>query len=257
MKPVKLCTALAAALLLAAPMVSFAQEAEAPAAEEEESPISWTLAATTDYVFRGVSQTNEDPAFQAGITYTTPFGLYVGVWGSNVDFGDPDPEAGIRGPNFEVDGYVGYNTDLNDSWNLDVSVVRYAYFGETSGQGSIDYNEYIGKLTWNGPVSVSGLVAYANDYGNSEADELYTALSASYEVGYGITLGASTGYTSIEAEEGGRADYFDGSFTASKSFGPGTLSVGYYDTFGSDADELKDASDIYDDRIVATFTIAN
>ncbi|HEY5972654.1 MAG TPA: TorF family putative porin [Pseudoxanthomonas sp.] len=270
MKPVKLCTALATALLLAAPMVSFAQEAEAPAAaEEEESPISWSLAATTDYVFRGVSQTNEDPAFQAGITYTTPFGLYVGVWGSNVDFGDPDPEAGIRGPNFEVDGYVGYSTDLNDSWNVDVSVVRYAYFGETSGQDSVDYNEFIGKLTWSGPVEISGLVAYAPDYGNlsPKAKESYANLAASYDIGEtGFSVGASVGYTSVnygdEIIEGDRvdygvSDYFDGAVTVSKGFGPGTLSVGYYDTFGSDADELKDAGDIYDSRVAVTFTIAN
>src|SRR5688572_16866643 len=122
MKPVKLSIALAAALL-AMPFVSFAQDATPAAAEEEEAsfPLSLTLAATTDYVFRGVSQTGGEPAFQAGLTYSAPFGLYAGVWGSNVDFG------GTGG--FETDYYVGWNTDLSDTWNLDLGATRYTYSG--------------------------------------------------------------------------------------------------------------------------------
>ena len=93
MKPVKL--GLAVAFVLAAmPLVSFAQEAEV--VEEAESPISWSVAATSDYVFRGASQTDEGPALQAGLTYTAPAGFYVGAWASNVDFGS-------GGPNVELD----------------------------------------------------------------------------------------------------------------------------------------------------------
>ncbi len=143
MKPIKLCTALATALLLSAPLAAFAQEAE----EEASSPFSATFAVTTDYVFRGVSQTDNGPAFQAGASYSAPFGLYAGVWGSNVDFGD-------GGPNFEVDYFVGWNKDLSDSWNLDLGVNRYTYEGASDGYGNIDYNEYIAKLEWSGPVTV-------------------------------------------------------------------------------------------------------
>lgn len=256
MKSVKLSFAIAA-VLAALPLVSFAQEAEV-AEEEASSPFSATFAVTSDYVFRGVSQTDGEPAFQAGVTYSGPFGLYAGVWGSNVDFGDPDPEAGIRGPNFELDYFVGWNHDLSDAWNLDLGVTRYAYEDDSRFYGNINYNEYIAKLTWSGPVTIGGIVAYANDYSNSGAEETYTGLSASYDIGEtGFSLGASTGYTSIEADnDGGRADYFDGSVTVSKGFGPATATLGYYDNFGSDADELKDGSDIYDDRVVLTITVA-
>ncbi len=260
MKPVKLSFAVAL-VLSAMPLVSFAQEAaaEAPAAEEEaSSPFSATFAVTSDYVFRGVSQTDEGPAFQAGVTYSAPFGLYAGIWGSNVDFGDPDPEAGIRGPNYELDYFVGWNKDLSDAWNLDLGVTRYSYEDDSRFYGNINYNEYIAKLTWSGPVTIGGILAYADDYGNADAEEIYSGLSASYDIGEsGFSLGASTGYTSIEAaDDGGRSDYFDGSVTLSKSFGPATATVGYYDTFGSDADELKDGSDIYDDRVAVTITVA-
>jgi uncharacterized protein (TIGR02001 family) len=258
MKPVKLNIALAVALL-ATPFVSFAQEAEAPAAEEEaSSPFSATFAVTSDYVFRGVSQTDEGPAFQAGVTYSAPFGLYAGIWGSNVDFGDPDPAAGIRGPNYELDYFVGWNKDLSDAWNLDLGVTRYAYEDDSRFYGNINYNEYIAKLTWSGPVTIGGILAYADDYGNADIEEVYSGLSASYDIGEsGFSLGATTGYTSLEyPSDGGRVDYFDGSVTLSKSFGPATATVGYYDTFGSDADELKDGSDIYDDRVAVTITVA-
>ena len=269
MKPVKLCTALAVALLAAVPFVSFAQEAAAEAEAESESPVTWSVAVTTDYVFRGVSQTDEGPAFQPGLTYTAPFGLYVGVWGSNVDFGDPDPEAGLRGPNFELDAFVGYSYDFNDSWNLDVSAVRYTYHGASSGVPSGDYNEYIAKLTWAGPVEISGMLAYAPDYGDltPKAKESYANLAAASEFGEsGFSVGASVGYTSIDNGEEwiegerfnyGVTDYFDGALTLNKTFGPATATLGYYTTFGSDADVLKADGDIYDNRVALTISIGN
>ena len=79
-------------------MSAFAQEAE-----EEESPFSATFAVTTDYVFRGVSQTDNEPAFQAGASYSAPFGLYAGVWASNVDFGAGGPDVELECPGLEPD----------------------------------------------------------------------------------------------------------------------------------------------------------
>jgi len=251
MKPVKLCTALATALLLALPMAAFAQEAEE---EEASSPLSATFAVTSDYVFRGVSQTDNELAFQAGLTYTAPFGLYAGVWGSNVDFGDPEP--GVRGPNFEVDYFIGWSKDLSDSWNIDLGVNRYTYEGASGDYGDIDYNEYIAKVTWSGPVTVGGILAYADDYSNTGAEEIYAGLSASYDIGdTGFSLGASTGYTSIDAGSDGRDDYYDGAITLSKGFGPATATLGYYDTFGSDASELRRGSDIYKPGLVFTLSV--
>ncbi|WP_022974490.1 TorF family putative porin, partial [Xanthomonas maliensis] len=73
----------------------------APLAHAEEastaSPLSGTFAVTSDYVFRGISQTNGDPAFQAGLTYKHPSGFYAAAWTSNVDPGEGDPD-------WEVDG---------------------------------------------------------------------------------------------------------------------------------------------------------
>ena len=116
MKPSPLACCLSLLLLGVVPLAQ-AQEEEAPA-----SPLSGTFAVTSDYLFRGISQTNEEPAFQAGLTYTTPFGVYIGTWTSNVDYGAGDPD-------WEVDGFLGYNTDLGTNWNFDVMVNRYQYLG--------------------------------------------------------------------------------------------------------------------------------
>lgn len=256
MKAVKL--GFAVALVLAAlPLVSFAQDSEVVVEEETESPFSISLAATTDYVFRGVSQTDGGPAFQAGVTYTAPFGLYAGVWGSNVDYGSGG---------FETDYFVGWNTDLSDSWNLDLGATRYTYSGDDGDSG--DYDELIGKVTWSGPVTVTGLLAYAPDYGDlaPKAKASYASLGASYDLGEtGFSLGASVGYTSInfgdetidgERFDYGVSDYFDGAVSVSKGFGPATATLGYYDTFGSDADELKALpGDYYEDRVALTISV--
>ncbi|MCM5549558.1 TorF family putative porin, partial [Xanthomonas hortorum pv. pelargonii] len=66
MKPSPLACCLSLLLLGVVPL-AHAQDEEAPA-----SPFSGTFAVTSDYLFRGISQTNEEPAFQAGLTYTTP-----------------------------------------------------------------------------------------------------------------------------------------------------------------------------------------
>ena len=242
----KRLVAVACAALLSVPFAVSAQESE-----ESSSPFSATFGVTTDYVFRGVSQTDNEPAFQAGANYTAPFGLYVGVWGSNVDFGE-------GGPNFEVDYNIGWSKDLSDSWNLDLGVNRYTYTSASSGYGDIDYNEYLAKVTWTGPVVVSGLLGYADDYSNSGAEQIYAGLDASYEIGNGFSVGASAGYTTIKADsnEGPRrSDYFDGSVSVSKGFGPATATLGYYDTFGSDAADLRRGSDTYKPGVVFSVSV--
>ncbi len=113
--------AILAALLLA-PAVSFAQEAEA------ESNFSWNVGVVSDYVFRGVSQSNREIAIQGGVDYAFgDSGFYVGTWASTVDYGEVDA------PDFEADFYVGYNTDLGEKFNLDLMVTRYTYYGEQNG----------------------------------------------------------------------------------------------------------------------------
>ena len=58
------------------------------AATTEAADISGNVSLATDYVYRGYSQTNEQPTIQGGFDVAGESGLYGGVWASNVEFGD-------------------------------------------------------------------------------------------------------------------------------------------------------------------------
>ena len=68
---------------------------EPMAAPVPDWAISYNFAVTSEYVFRGVSQSAEDPAVQAGVDVTYKL-FYVGIWGSGVEFG---PARGCLGRN--------------------------------------------------------------------------------------------------------------------------------------------------------------
>ena len=238
MKSVKL--GLAVAYVLAAmPLVSFAQEAEV--VEDAESPISWSVAATSDYVFRGASQTDEGPALQAGLTYTAPAGFYVGAWASNVDFGS-------GGPNVELDTYIGYNTDLGDEFvNLDVMLNRYNYLG---GNGSdLAYNELIGKLTFGGVVSLSA--GYTNDVWASGEDGWYLGAGAAIPLPSDYSLNVNVGQSMFDSSVA--RNYLDYGVSVSKSWGNVGVSLGYV---GTSRDGDENFGELADDRAVLTLTYA-
>ncbi|MEQ4576363.1 MULTISPECIES: TorF family putative porin [Gammaproteobacteria] len=228
---------LACALLLALSSVSTAAFAQEEGADEYK-PFSATLAVTTDYVWRGISQTNEDPAFQAGATYTSKFGLYAGAWTSNVDFGEGDPD-------WERDYYIGYNTDFGDKVNFDVMVNRYTY----SGASDLNWNELITKTTFLETYSLT--LAYSNDSWATSEDGYYAALAGNWSLPHDFTIGASYG-RSMFSNKAGIEDYSDYSVSVGKSFGPLALSVAYIDT--DKAGERVGGSN-GGDRVVVTATI--
>lgn len=226
------CALLFALSSMSAP--AFAQDE----AEDDYKPFSATLAVTSDYVWRGASQTSEDPAFQAGATYTAPFGLYLGAWTSNVDFGGGDPD-------WERDYYIGYNTDFGQYVNFDVMVNRYTY----GGASDLDWNELITKTTFFENYSLT--LAYSNDSWATEEDGYYAALGGNWSLPHDFSIGASYG-RSMFSNKAGIEDYSDYSVSVGKTFGPLTLSVAYIDT--DKAGERVNGSN-GGDRVVVTATV--
>ncbi len=86
-----------------------------------EGDVSFNVGATTNYMFRGVSQTNNDGAIQGGVDYTNGT-FYMGAWGSNVDF-NSDATT-------ELDLYFGLRPTVGN-FSFDVGVVHYFYPQET------------------------------------------------------------------------------------------------------------------------------
>lgn len=201
------------AALLLAPAAAFAQDSEG-------SNFSWNAGVVSDYVFRGVSQSNRDVAFQGGVDYAFgDSGFYAGAWGSNVDFQDIDG----AGPNVEVDLYVGYNTDFSENVNFDVMLTRYTYHGAEAAYGNIDYNELITKVALKDVATLT--VGYTNDYSNSGEKSTYVNLGHSWDLGGEYTLNAGFGRTFSDF-----GDANDWNVGVSKSFKGIEFGLNYYDT---------------------------
>ena len=234
MKPIKLCTALATALLLSAPLAAFAQEAE------EETPlINWSIAATSDYVWRGSSQSDENPTGQAGLTFNIPGGFYAGAWASGVDFGGNKPD-------FEVDYFVGYNVDFSDSVNFDIMLNRYTY----PDASELNFNELITTTTFAENYSLT--VAYSDDFGGSDTDAWYVAGGASIGLPNDFSLDLGVGRSMFEKDFG--EDYTDWTVGVSRSWGLFSASLAYVGTDGNGRDAF---GEIADNRVVLTLSVGN
>lgn len=142
-----------------------------PAHADKKLALSGTAVLTTDYIFRGLSQTKENPAVQASFDAT--YGIfYAGVWGSNVDFGVP-------GQDIEIDYYAG----IRPTWKgttFDIGGIAYTYPGSCQaacGLGDPDYFEVKAgaAYTFNEKLTV-GITNYwspdfAADGGDADAVE--------------------------------------------------------------------------------------
>ena len=226
-----------------APAQEAAPAAEAAAEEEASSNFSWNLSVTSDYVFRGITQTDFDPALQGGVDYAFGgSGWYVGAWASNIDFVASD------GPDIELDTYVGYGTSLSDEWSVDAHAVRYSYLGEQDSYGNIDYNEFFIGTTYNEMLTFT--LAYAPDYANADFSSIYFGVGGSREVGNGFSLNAGVGHSSFSDHVG---SYTDWNLGVSRSFGPVEAALTYYDTTGDYTDFLYNGK--ASDQLVLSFKI--
>ena len=91
------------------------------------------VALSSDYIWRGMTQTAEEPAISGGFDIAGESGLYFGTWASNVEFGD--------GAALELDWYAGYANELENGVSYDFGYLAYTYPGEDS----LDFEEiYLG-----------------------------------------------------------------------------------------------------------------
>ena len=109
---------------------------DAPKPEARRCNLSANVALTTEYVFRGFSQTAENPAVQGGFDVTCGI-FYAGVWASNLDFGG-DAIWGGTGTedvaNIEMDWYVGIKP-VTGKITWDLGVIYYSYPGSIDPAG--------------------------------------------------------------------------------------------------------------------------
>lgn len=207
--------------LIASP--ALAQDEE----EEETGPveIGASVDLVSDYRFRGVSFSAEDPAIQGSIDVSHESGFYAGVWGSSLE------DSALYGST-EIDLYAGWTGDVAPGITFDAGLLYYLYPNGNDAVGDSDYFEPYASLSAAlGPVSATLGAAYAFEQGTAlPSDNIYVygALESAIP-DTPINLSASLGYSdgSLDYGSGG---YLDWSLGASVSYDILTFGIAYVDT---------------------------
>jgi uncharacterized protein (TIGR02001 family) len=187
---------LAVASALAAPTVVHAQAAAA-------SPHTFTgnVGVFSEYVFRGIKQTDGKPALQGGFDYAHSSGIYLGTWMSNVSW--LSDAAAYTSSSLEMDFYGGYKGAVGD-FTYDVGLLQYYYPGRVNpGFIKADTLEAYGAIGWkwlSAKLSLSlddtfGLANSKNTY--------YLDLSANYPMTDKLTLQAHYGIQEYKGNNAG------------------------------------------------------
>lgn len=207
--------------------------AGAARAEDEGLKLAFNVGANTDYVFRGVSQTDEDPSVFGGVDASLGIG-YAGLWVSNVDFGN--------GTDAEFDLYAGIKPTVGPV-SFDIGVIYYGYIDQPSGSNEDYFEGKVAASVAAGPATIGAAFFYSPSFFGKTGDATYYELNGALPLGdTKLTVSGAVGYQQVK----GPADY------TSWNLGVGYaltdhigLDVRYFDT-----DEHK-FGDIYDSRIVA------
>src|SRR5579862_3295711 len=120
-------------------------------AASSETGLSWggNLAVTSDYIYRGVSESDGQGALQADLHAETQDGTFAGLWASTRD---RSLEPGAGG---DLEVYLGHRFELSGAWSASLSARSHYLLGGGAGEPSDDYQELAASLTWLDRWSVS------------------------------------------------------------------------------------------------------
>ena len=231
----KLVHALVLTGLVGVPILAHAEEAVSP------HSLSANVSLTSNYVFRGISQTGGEPAIQGGLDYSHSSGFYLGTWGSNV--GWLTEFQGYKSGSMELDLYGGYRNSIGPV-SYDVGAIRYMYPGSKNGMGvpGAWTSEIYGSLGWK--WFTAKYSHYLSDsvfgVGPDTNGTYYLDISGSLPVAEtGLTLGAHWGTFNFKnsSQFSVTPDYDDWKVSATYDMGKlgklgdgVTLGVAYSDT---------------------------
>jgi len=185
---------------------------EIAAAEDSPHTFTGNVGLYSQYIFRGLTQTNEEPALQGGFDYSHSSGLYLGLWGSNISWpkenftvGPPKTVTGqySEGGSLEADFYGGFKGSIGQSdFSYDVGLLYYWYPGTTTPGCTIgtdscpkaDTLEAYGALGWKW-LSAKYSYSFGDTFGWPGADGTwYLDFSATVPIGEtGLTVGLHYG----------------------------------------------------------------
>lgn len=237
---------------LATSQVVMAEEA-AKAAETAPYTVAYNVGLFSQYIFRGLTQTREDPALQGGIDFTHSSGFYAGAWGSNVSWLE-DAGAYDRS-SLELDLYGGYSNTIGDI-TYNVGALQYYYPGKQSkaardayGYKRAETTEVYGSLAYKWLSAKVSVVASNGAWGYDNADGTYYAeVNANYPIGdTGLTVVGHVGRQEFSGKTAGAKNsdysYTDYKLGLSKAWSNGVTVGGYYTGTNTDSALYKSGND--------------
>jgi uncharacterized protein (TIGR02001 family) len=133
------------------------------------------IGATSNYLWRGITQSSDDGAISGGLDYSHDSGLYAGTWVSS-----------LGGTGSEVDYYAGFSGET-ESLGYDVGYIYYQY----DDASLADFAEVYGSVTMSGVTA--GIASEVYTQGGTDLDQTYYSLSSDFELTDGFGLTATAG----------------------------------------------------------------
>lgn len=202
------------------------------------------LTAGSDYVFRGVSQANEEPAAQAGLDYAHVSGFFAGLFAASIEYPASPfyPDLG----NLELDAYLGFGRPAGRDVSWDVALIHYAWPG--SGAEN-DYQELGFNLHYE---DFARLGITASDDARSGGASGWTAeLELRRALGGRFQVSATLGHYALARSGWRDYEYWDCGLSAVT--GPVTFDLRYFGASG-DAETLA-GPDLARHRVVASASV--
>jgi uncharacterized protein (TIGR02001 family) len=208
-----------------------------PALAQDEGP--WTVGGgawlLSEYVWRGVSQTDEDPALQFELYLEHETGLVAGLWATTIDFTSPGEED--DGIDYELDPYVGWSGEFGSGISYEVLFTRVMYPGSRPGF-DYDYDELSFAVGFLDHYEAG--IAYSNDIFNLGGHGTYYHVAGEWELG--------------DAAGDSYSDFIVG---LGRSWGAATVELQYTDTssYGEALSEALDDAALADGRLALSLSV--
>lgn len=163
-------------------------------ADNNYAGFSGYVALTSDYRFRGISNSDLHPTVQGAINWAGDDGWYAGSWGSGIDFNDP-PGAGSS---IEVDLYGGKHFDL-DGTDLNVEAYYYWYPDQPAGAHYSYYETIVGlSHPFENGLTVGAQAAWSPEFFGKTGDGWWVAANASYAVADWVSVSGNVGHQWVD-----------------------------------------------------------
>ncbi len=190
---------------------------------QAQAAVEANIGVTSNYLWRGVTQSMNDPSISGGVDYSHESGFYAGTWIGTIDWG--------AGGATENDYYLGYGDESGD-FGYDVGYIYYNY--PATGYEDSDF----GEVYFNGSYMGFGFgVAYTvnsqvADGSLFDTGDIYYNVSYGWDLPNEFALGVTYGYYDFDL--GSDSDY--GHYQLDLSKGDFTLTVSKADVESGDDD---------------------